>query len=77
MLASVLNSPTAVEASVRVVQAFVRMREVLATHLLLQKKLDELEKRVDSHDADLQELFGAIRQLITPLEGPRKKIGFK
>jgi hypothetical protein len=77
MLASVLNTPVAVEASVRVVRAFVKMREILSMHSILQKKLDELERRVDSHDGNLRELFAAIRQLITPSEGARKKIGFK
>lgn len=77
MLATVLNTPVAVEASVRVVQAFVRMREILSTQAALQKKFDELERRVGAHDAQLNELFDAIRQLITPAQGPRKRIGFK
>ena len=77
MLATILNTSVAVQASVRVVKAFVRMRELLATHTLLQKKLDELEGRIDGHDAALKELFDSIRQLIDPGEGPRKKIGFK
>ncbi|MBI2386801.1 MAG: ORF6N domain-containing protein [Elusimicrobia bacterium] len=77
MLATVLNTPVAVEASVRVVQAFVKMRELLSTHAQLQKKMDELEQRVGTHDGQLQELFDAIRQLITPASRPRRKIGFK
>lgn len=77
MLATVLNTPVAVEASVRVVQAFVKMRELLSTHIQLQKKMDELERRVGTHDGQLQELFDAIRQLITPARRPRRKIGFK
>lgn len=77
MLATVLNTPVAVEASVRVVQAFVKMRELLATHSQLQKKMNELERRVGTHDAQLQELFDSIRQLITPITRPRRRIGFK
>lgn len=77
MLATVLNSPVAVEASVRVVQAFVKMRELLAEYSQLQKKIDELERRVGNHDAELQELFDSIRQLITPISRRRKRIGFK
>ena len=77
MLATVLNTPVAVEASVRVVRAFVKMRELLSSQALLQKKMDELELRVGTHDGQLQELFDAIRQLITPAAGPRRKIGFK
>lgn len=77
MLATVLNTPVTVEASVRVVRAFVKMRELLSLQTLLQKKMDELEQRVGAHDGQLQELFDAIRQLITPAAGPRRKIGFK
>src|SRR5438093_4285268 len=53
MLASVLNSPTAVEASVRVVRAFVRMREMLSLHRELAQKLFALEQRLDGHDEAL------------------------
>lgn len=76
MLATALNSAVAVEASVRVVRAFVKMREALSTQAVLQKKLDELENRVDSHDANLKDLFDAIRRLVVPKEGPRRRIGF-
>ncbi len=48
MLASVLNTPTAVQASVHVVRAFVRLREVLATHKGLARRLEELEKKYDA-----------------------------
>lgn len=77
MLAAVLNTPVAVEASIRVVRAFVKMRELLSSQTQLQKKMDELEIRVGTHDGQLQELFDAIRQLITPAAGPSRKIGFK
>jgi hypothetical protein len=76
MLASVLNTPVAVEASVRVVRAFVKMREMLSAQKALQKKLDELEGRVGARDASINELFAAIRQLIGPGDGPRRRIGF-
>ena len=77
MLASVLNSPIAVEASVRVVRAFVGMREQLAAHKELARKLGELESRVSGHDESIQNLFEAIRQLVEPpLPEDRKQIGF-
>jgi ORF6N domain len=77
MLASVLNSPIAVESSVRVVRAFVLMREQLAAHKELSQKLGELENRVSGHDEAIQNLFEAIRQLIEPpLPENRKQIGF-
>lgn len=77
MLASVLNSPVAVEASVRVVRAFVAMREQLAAHRELAQQLHELEARVTGHDAEITELFEAVRRLIEPpLPGNRREIGF-
>ena len=76
MLATVLNTPVAVEASVRVVRAFVKMRELLSTQAQLQKKMDELEFCLGSHDGQLEELFDAIQQLITPAARSRRKIGF-
>ena len=77
MLASVLNTAVAVEASVRVVRAFVKLRELLSSQAQLQKKMDELELRVGTHDGHIGELFDAIRQLITPASRPRRNIGFK
>jgi hypothetical protein len=76
MLASVLSSPIAVQASVQVVRAFIRLREVLAAHKDLARKLTELEQRVETHDEHITTLFDAIRQLMTPPERPRKQIGF-
>src|SRR5436190_21207224 len=64
MLASVLNSPVAIEASVRVVRAFVLMREQLVAHKDLSQKLNELEARVTGHDEAIQDLFAAIRKLV-------------
>ncbi len=76
-LASVLNSKIAVEASIRVVQVFVSMREQLAAHKELAGKLAELEGRSTGHDEALQNLFEAIRQLIEPpLPENRRQIGF-
>ena len=78
MLASVLNSPVAVEASVRVVRAFVYLREQLASNKKIAQKFAELEKRLDSQDESIATLFEAIRQLLEPAEPgqPRREIGF-
>jgi hypothetical protein len=76
-LASVLNSKIAVEASIRVVQAFISMREQLAAHKELSTKPAELEGRINGHDEAIQHLFGTIRQLIEPpLPEKRREIGF-
>jgi hypothetical protein len=73
MAASLLNSKTAVEASVQVVRAFVRLRQILASSADLSRKLSELERK---YDAKFKVVFDAIRQLMTPPSAPRKQIGF-
>ncbi len=77
MAASVLNSPRAVQMSVLVVRAFVRLRNLLATHKQLAIKLAELERRLATHDAQIVLLFDAIRELMQPLPKPRRRIGFE
>ncbi len=78
MLASVLNSPTAIEASVRVVRAFVHLREMLGTNKELACKFAELERRLDGHDEAIKALFDAIRELLEPVAQPvqRRENGF-
>jgi hypothetical protein len=77
MAASVLNTPRAIEASVFVVRAFVKLREILATHKELAQKLTELERHVRGHDAQIQAIVEAIRQLMKPPDTPREQIGFR
>ena len=87
MAAMVLNSPRAVEVSVFVVRAFVRLRELAATHQELAQRLAELEEKSEAlsarHDAlahntrvQLQQILATIRQLTTPPEPSRRPIGF-
>ncbi|MFQ5779519.1 MAG: ORF6N domain-containing protein [Nitrospiria bacterium] len=76
MLASVLNSPIAVRASLQVVRAFVRLREMLATNKELAGKLAKLERKLEGHDQAISNLFEAIRQLLNQPESNRRKIGF-
>ena len=77
MAATVLNSERAVEMSVFVVRAFVRLREMLSTNRELAAKLAELEGRLDTQDASIQNLFEAIKELMIPEEPSRRKIGFE
>jgi hypothetical protein len=77
MLASVLNSEIAVQASIRVVRAFVRLREMVAANAQLASKLAELERRLDSHDEAIVDLFATLKRLLEPSEPPkRREIGF-
>jgi hypothetical protein len=77
MAASVLNSDRAVEMSLFVVRAFVRLRETLSSHRELAIKLSELEGKLDTHDHAIQEILDAIRELMEPNVKPRKQIGFR
>src|SRR5512143_1780230 len=76
MAASVLNSERAVEMSIFVVRAFVRMREALASNQQILSKLTELEHQVEGHDASIQELVEAIRELMEPPPASGRQIGF-
>lgn len=76
MLASVLNSPTAIEASVKIVRAFLLMREQLALHTVLASKLSAIEQRLTGHDSEIADLFNALRGLLAEPEKPRREIGF-
>ncbi|MFA5073849.1 MAG: ORF6N domain-containing protein [Nitrospirota bacterium] len=73
MIASVLNTPQAIEASLYVVRAFIKLREMVKTHKNLAKKLEELEKR---YDGQFQVVFEAIYQLMEIEQKPKRKIGF-
>jgi hypothetical protein len=77
MAASVLNSPRAVEMSIYVVRAFLRLRETLATHKELAAKLTELEQRLETHDNTINEIIKAIHVLAMPPEKPVRQIGFR
>ena len=74
MLSSVLESERAVLVNVEIMRTFVKLREILATHKDLARKLEELEKKYDEQFAVV---FEAIRELMTPPEPPpKRRIGF-
>jgi len=74
MLSSVLNSDRAVDVNIQIMRTFVKLREMIASHKDLAKRLDELEKK---YDVQFKMVFDAIRQLMTPPEPREKKIGFR
>jgi phage regulator Rha-like protein len=81
MAATVLNSPRAVEVSIYVVRAFVQLRELLAGHKELAKRLNELETRMErklmTQDQAIAGILNAIRQLMAPPPAQKKRpIGF-
>lgn len=73
MLSSVLNSERAVQVSIAIIKTFVRLREMLAGNAALARKLEELEGK---YDHQFKVVFDAIRQIMTPPEPPRRRIGF-
>lgn len=73
MLSSVLRSRRAVRVNIEIMRAFVRLRQMLASHADLARRLDELEQK---YDAQFRVVFDAIRELMAPPEPPRKRIGF-
>ncbi len=84
MLSGILNSPRAVQVNIAIMRAFMRMRQILADHRGLARRLDAFERRLADHDAALGEqgkeiraVFNAIQQLLEPPSDGRQAIGFK
>ena len=73
MLSSVLNSRRAVQVNIEIMRAFVRLREIMATHKDLVRRLNEMEKK---YDAQFRVVFDAIRELMAPPDPKKRKIGF-
>ena len=77
MLSSVLNTERAIQTNVAIMRAFVKLRQVLGAHKELAQKLAELERKGAGQDQKIQSLFEAMRQLMAPPGGPRRRIGFR
>ena len=73
MLSSVLRSPRAVQVNIAIMRIFVRLRKMLLSNAELARKLNALEKK---YDAQFKIVFDAIRELTTPPEKPKRRIGF-
>lgn len=76
MLSSILNSDRAIEVNIAIMRVFVKLREMIATNKDLAHKLDQHERKIERHDEEIRLIFDAIRQLMTPPEPKRKRIGF-
>ena len=73
MLSTVLNSKQAIQVNIQIMRTFTRLREILAGHKDLQKKIDAMEAK---YDEQFRVVFEAIRQLLAEDEKPKKRIGF-
>ncbi|OGW72980.1 MAG: hypothetical protein A3J72_02430 [Nitrospirae bacterium RIFCSPHIGHO2_02_FULL_40_19] len=76
MLSTVLNSDRAIQVNITIMRAFVRFKETITRHKELASKLSQLETKIEKHDEEIQAIFEAIRQLMAPVEKPKKWIGF-
>jgi len=76
MLASGLRSARAISTNIAIMRTFVRLREMVSANSELANKLDELERRVSSHDQAIANIVQAIRELAAPPPTPRRSIGF-
>ena len=77
MLSSVLNSERAVQVNIAIMRAFVKLRQILSTNKELAYKLKELEGKIEKHDEEIQAIFDAIKQLMTPPKKSKREIGFQ
>ena len=77
MLSSVLRSKRAIEVNIAIMRGFVYLRKKIASNAELAHKLAELERHLRGHDEQIQAIFEAIRQLMSPPEESTKKIGFE
>ena len=74
MAANVLNSPRAIKMSLALIQAFIRLREIVLASHVFAKRLAEIERTLTSHDSALRDLYQKIRPLLLPPEPPHKRI---
>ena len=84
MLSCVLNSERAIEANIRIIRVFTKMREMLLSHKDILVKLEQIEKKLLQHDVginkqeeDVQLIFQALKKLLNPPQEPRARIGFR
>ena len=77
MLSSVLNSKRAVAVNIAIMRAFVKLREIMATHKDLARKMEDLEIKQEQQQLDIAVIFNVIKKLLETSEKPKKKIGFR
>jgi len=78
MLSSVLNSPLAIRVNIQIIRIFTRMRELWLSHQDVLLKLEQLDRKIAGHDAEIQEILRYLKELLRAEEAPpRRMIGFK
>ncbi|HEY6062614.1 MAG TPA: ORF6N domain-containing protein, partial [Chitinophagaceae bacterium] len=77
MLSGVLSSETAIRVHIQIIRVFAKMRELLLAHKDILLQLERIEKKLAGHNEDIQLIFQYLKQLLNPLQPPRRKIGFR
>ncbi|HMJ47944.1 MAG TPA: ORF6N domain-containing protein [Ferruginibacter sp.] len=77
MLSSVLNSSTAISVNIQIIRVFTKMRALLMTQKDILLQLEKIEKKMGSHDEQIALIFGYLKKLLTPIQQPRQRIGFR
>jgi hypothetical protein len=77
MLSSVLTSPLAIKVNIQIIRVFTKMRQMWLTNQEILLKLEQLDRKVDGHDQEIQEIFQCLKLLLEPTPSPREMIGFK
>ena len=81
MLSGVLRSDRAIAVNIEIMRAFVELRRIATSYAALQERLDDLERdttaRLDQHDEQIEQIFKALHQLISPPEQPKHPVGFR
>ena len=76
MLSSVLNGDRAALVNIAIMRAFVKLREIMATHKDLAHKIEALERKYAAHDKQISVIFDAIKKLLTSTVSPNRRVGF-
>jgi len=77
MISSILRSKRAIQMNIAIMRIFVKLRHIFSTHKELAYKLNQLEGKIENHDAEIRAIFEAIQQLISVPDEPKRKIGFR
>ena len=77
MLANVLRSERAIQVSIRIIEIFVKIREMLSANKDILLQLEKMEKKLTGHDDDIALIFEYLKKLLNPPQTPRNKVGFR
>lgn len=77
MLSGVLRSDRAIAVNIEIMRVFVELRRVASSYAAIEKRLEEIERELGSHDEQLNQIFMALRQLISPPDEPKRPVGFR